>query len=72
MEQEVSANIYPGEGKGKGQKGTGTHFTDGQTAAISLFKVKHQGGDQHRSYFVTPQSREPVSDHRSAWMGKAG
>lgn len=29
----MSANIYPGEGKEKEQKGAGAHFTDEQTKA---------------------------------------
>lgn len=61
-----------GEGRGKRQKGAATHFIDGQTKAINLFKVKQKVGDQCRSYSVIPQSSEPVSHHGSGWMGKTG
>lgn len=39
MEQQVKASIYSGEEEAK--EGAGPHFTDAQTKAINLFKVKH-------------------------------
>lgn len=70
----MSASIDPGEGRGKGQKGAGTHFTDGQTKAwrrqLSCLKSKSKLVTSLEATLSFPS--ESVSHLKSVWMGKIG
>ena len=71
MGQEISVNIYPEEGRGKGKKESVVILLMGKLRPVEgnqLVQSQRVPCDKSRSYSVPPQSSEPVSHHRSVWM----
>ena len=75
MGQEISVNIYPEEGRGKGKKESVVILLMGKLRPVEgnqLVQSQRVPCDKSRSYSVPPQSSEPVRHHRSVWMRKTG